>query len=204
MINKDKFKFYGQCRYNVDRLIYDRYFTINNLEGKGICFECGAADGVSLSSTKFFEESLGWKSINVEGLPESYGKLVINRPLSTNINAILSNEDGKTYIRKNKADILCSEVVLDNDGDTFSVREATYKTIIDDLKIPYLNLMVLDVEGHEPEALDGMIGCSVLPDILCCEFNRRNPENPRTMDKIIKLGYVEDFRYKFNRFFKKI
>ena len=57
-------KFYGQFnKYPVDKILYDRYFK--DFNGQGISLECGAADGINISSTKFFEETLGWKTINV-------------------------------------------------------------------------------------------------------------------------------------------
>jgi hypothetical protein len=59
----------------------------------GISIECGAFDGLTDSCTKFFEESMNWKTINIEALPIAYNKLVVNRPNSINLNIGLSNKN---------------------------------------------------------------------------------------------------------------
>ena len=85
-------KFYGQFDPAVDRFIYERYFV--GRPGPGVAVECGAFDGLTESSCKFFEESLGWACVNVEPYPPAFAKLVVNRPLSTNINVALSSWTG--------------------------------------------------------------------------------------------------------------
>ena len=70
-------KFYGQVgkrRHSkpIDQYLYERYFK--DFKGEGICLECGAADGEEISSTKYIEETLGWKTINIEPHPDSYAK----------------------------------------------------------------------------------------------------------------------------------
>jgi len=195
-----KLRFYGQFRWPVDRILYTQYFM--KFEGQGICLECGAADGVTMSSTKFFEEFMGWKAINIEALPQAYAKLIANRPISVNINAALSNEEGECFIKRNEEDELFSS--LSEDGE--KVRKTTYKKIIEDYGISKLNLMVLDVEGHEKEALEGMVGSRVLPDILCVEFahhTSRSLNMSPSYNCIMEMGYKCDFGKKCNLFFKK-
>lgn len=195
-----KLRFYGQFRWPVDRILYTQYFS--NFEGQGICLECGAADGVTISSTKFFEEFMGWKSINVEALPEAYAKLVVNRPNSINVNAALSNVEGECFIKRNEEKELLSS--LAEDGE--KVRKTTYRKIIEDYGMSKLDLMVLDVEGHEKEALEGMVGSTVLPDVLCVEFAHHTSRSLNVSPAykcIMEMGYKYDFGKKCNLFFKK-
>jgi FkbM family methyltransferase len=197
-----QFKFYGECRYQTDRLLHDKYFK--DFKGQGISLECGAADGITASATKFFEESLGWKTINIEALPESYEKLIKNRPLSINIHAVLADSEGEAYFQKNTIAPLSSKIVKNDGENTYKIKKTTYKKVIEDLKITYLDLMVLDVEYHETEALIGMEGAKILPDILCVEFPRRSRENSVVMQKVLKLGYTLNLEYKWNKFFKRV
>ena len=81
-------KFYGQLEQ--DKFIYDRYFKNYS---KGISIECGAFDGVMESSTYFFEETLGWVTINIEASPPIFDMLETNRKNSININKGLSDQN---------------------------------------------------------------------------------------------------------------
>ena len=52
------FRFYGQFDPPVDRFLFERFFA--GSKRPGVFIECGAFDGETESSCKFFEESLGW------------------------------------------------------------------------------------------------------------------------------------------------
>ena len=52
-----------------DEMLYEKYFKNYTLEGQKYYFEMGALDGVMYSNTKFYEETLGWTGVLVEGNP---------------------------------------------------------------------------------------------------------------------------------------
>ena len=92
-------KYYGQHfpSGQVDKFLHQKYFM--NKEN-GFFIECGAADGFNLSSCKFFEETMGWKGVNMEASPDKYAQLIKNRPDSyLNINKGLLHEKGKFIFR---------------------------------------------------------------------------------------------------------
>jgi FkbM family methyltransferase len=196
-------QFYGQFRNKVDEVIYKRYFK--NKKDKGVCLECGSHDGVKFSSTKVFEESLGWKSINIEAHPESYKKLEENRPDSININCALSNKEGELSFRHGPNHILRAHVVPDGtkesgDFKVIKVPARTYKDVIGELGIEHLDLFVLDVEGHEMDVLRGMEGTTVWPDVFVIELNGRK----RQLREFLKpLGYIFDGKVNVNGYFIK-
>ena len=200
--------YYGQFNPPVDKIIHQRYFPNKQ---SGISIECGAFDGVTDSCTKFFEDNYNWKTINIEALDIAFNKLVINRPSSTNINIALSDtaeiKEFKNYRHpqlnyewgngsihhtpehKKYLENLC--------GDNYEVKRVscnTYKHIIDTLKITQLDLFVLDVEGHELDVINGMIGCDVLPDVFAIEHGHRDTnifvEKLKCLNKTYKLDYV--------------
>jgi FkbM family methyltransferase len=172
-------KFYGQSIATgggsvdpLDKIIYDRYFT-----GKttGHAIECGANDGLFLSTCKVFED-MGWDATNIEASKENYDKLVKNRPNSLNLFYALSSVSGDTISVLNYAH--------ENGGMNHieSVRphaqvanEAGRKTIVttiryDDLISKPVDLFVLDVEGNEYNVLVGMRNTRYWPDVLCVEY----------------------------------
>ena len=177
-------KYYGQFDPAVDKVIHERYF-MNKYDG--ISIECGAFDGVIDSSCKFFEENYNWITINVEPLNSAFEKLINNRPKSINLNIALSdNNNDKLFtnykhpklgyewgngslshsnIHEKELKKMCGE----NNYICNVVKCNTYKEIIEKLKLKHVDLFVLDVEGHEFNVIDGMIGCDILPDIFVIE-----------------------------------
>lgn len=180
------YKFYGQNLQ--DQFIFNRYFKDKNF---GVSIECGAFDGFSESSTKFFEEFLNWTTINIESYPEVFEKLNSNRPKSINLSLGLSNiKDKKTFnhaihpkygknfgngslnhTSEHKQDLINQNCKF----ESFDIFCDTYTNIIDEIMENKLNkkdvdLFVLDVEGHEIDVIHGMKNSKYLPKIFCIEY----------------------------------
>jgi len=192
-------KFYGQFYPPLDQLLYERYFK--DFSGKGVCLECGAVDGVNISSTKFFEESLGWTAINIEAHPGSFENLIVNRPNSININVALSDTKGESYLVTGKNFFLRAYLVKENRKNTVKVKKDTYKNIIDKLPVDHIDLMVLDVEGHEKQALNGMIGSRIIPNFLCVENNHVRRKSIEDITEL--MGYKYDSTITINDIYRK-
>jgi len=175
-------KFYGQFNPPLDRVLFEHF--LRDKKG-GFYIECGASDGLSENTTKFFEESMGWHGINIEPVPYLFNKLRINRPNAINICTALSDSIGKSTFKqaihpkhgwhfgngsiKHHSSHLQQ---LINDGCSFEILEVpitTYSMIIAENHVKHVDLMVLDVEGHELNVINGMSGCNTLPRILCVE-----------------------------------
>jgi FkbM family methyltransferase len=207
--------FYGQFNPPVDKFLYERYFLNKK---NGIAIECGAFDGQIESSCKFFEETMGWKVINIEASPPNYKKLIINRPNSINLDVALSDSIGITKFTHvispecgenfGNGSILHSDVhkkQLINDGCKFvnyEVKTTTYTEMIKTVGLTELDLMVLDVEGYEGTVIKGMIGCPVLPKILCIEHGHLGIE--KTKELVSKLPYIYDTSLVINSYYKRI
>lgn len=82
-------QFYGQFETPVDRFIFERYFPDTGIMGTFV--ECGAFDGLTECSCKFFEETMGWSGYNLEPVPWIFDKLAANRPKVRNLNFGLSD-----------------------------------------------------------------------------------------------------------------
>lgn len=58
----------------------------------GTYLEMGAVDGVSFSNTYVFHKAFGWKGLLIELAPQSFEKLVVNRPDDVTVNAAVCDE----------------------------------------------------------------------------------------------------------------
>lgn len=212
-------RYYGQFNPPVDQVIHERYFP-NFMNG--ISIECGAFDGLLENCTKFFEENYNWKTINIEPVNRIFNNLVINRPNSINLNIALSNEQSIKKIRvydiggdmgiDNGMGSICHteshRISLENmSGNKFIEQDTetkTYKQIISELGINKLDLFILDVEGHEIEVLEGMIGCDILPDVFVIEHGHREVGFFDPYLEKLNAKYKLDFVSHVNSFYVKI
>ena len=186
-------KYFGQhSNPKVDEYLHREFFSNTK---NGFFIECGAFDGLLESNTLFFERFMEWKGINVEPHPDLFTRLVSNRPNSINLNVALTSPTKKGNLEfcgfdfKSRQDInlygkysgLGHVKVLDiknydqlglKDGESrvYNVNGITYKDLIEFNKVSSVNLFVLDAEGSEIDVIEGMIGCSILPDIMCVEY----------------------------------
>jgi len=209
---KSEPKFYGQFDPPVDKFLYERYFQ--SMTRPGLLIECGAFDGVLESSCKYFEESLGWSCINIEASPAIFAALERNRPLSRNFNLALTNQDGEAaFVEVSLPGYeLCTNGSikhlqqhrqwLDSVNCTYSttnVPARTLRQIVEDLAIQRIDLMVLDIEGHELEALEGFHGSRVLPQVLCVEHGHLGIDTVRLA--VEQLPYRYDTSMHVNSYF---
>ena len=206
---------YGQFDPPVDQFLYERYFI--GRWTPGVAIECGAFDGLTESSCKFFEESLGWTTVNVEPYPVAYEKLIANRPDSINVNVALSNTNGTAEFTAaihpqfgadcNNGSIrhtASHREHLDTLGcqyKKYEVPTTTFADLVSRLDLRAVDLFVLDVEGHEYEVLEGMRATppSLLPQILCIEHGHLGAGEMKPV--LETLGYVFDTTSFANSFY---
>ena len=216
-----KMKFYGQFEPKVDEFIFNRYFNDTNI--KGVCIECGAYDGITDSCCKFFEETMGWTCYNFEPNPYNFKNLENNRPDSINLNLALSNVEDELefnfeiikdkdnniscggngslnkYTEEQKKSII---EIYKNNIDIVKVKTTTYKNFIEKYDIKFIDLFILDVEGHELSVLEGMQNCNVLPNIMVVEIND-SKDFIKVRSKMEELDYIYDTTSFVNYFFIK-
>jgi FkbM family methyltransferase len=141
----------------------------------GFFVEAGAADGFTQSNTYWLERFRGWRGILVEPMPTFVAECRVERPDAIVVHAALvpADYDGDT-VRMAFGDLMSS--VHGSRGDAATEREwlqaglrlgwrdpyemdvpaRTLSSILDDHGAPEVDLLSLDVEGFEPQALRGL------------------------------------------------
>jgi FkbM family methyltransferase len=145
-----------------------------NREG-GFFVEAGANDGFTQSNTYWLERFRGWRGILVEPIPEYVHECRIERPDATVVHAALVPPDYPgDAVRMQFGDLLST--VHGAHGDSAAEREwvapglvlgwhdayevdvpaRTLSSILDEHDTPEIDLLSLDVEGFETQALRGL------------------------------------------------
>jgi FkbM family methyltransferase len=152
---------------------------------RGIFLEAGANDGLLFSNTAYLERYLGWTGILVEAVPHKFVECVRNRPRSIVEHCALVGPDFKqpcveirysnlmsfapalSRIDAEKQVEIGSEFFFGQekglDCCTFLAPPRTLTDILRKHQCARVDLMVLDLEGAELEALKGF-------DWRCCEI----------------------------------
>lgn len=179
------------------------YVALNDLDRKleryldkdgGFFIEAGANDGFAQSNTYYFEKVRGWTGILIEAIPELARVCRCRRQNSIVVNAALVDSDFQApEIEINYAGLM-STVVGSFDNQEMAKRhlasglevqglERSYKvkvpaltltSILDRIKLDRpIDLLSLDVEGYEPNALRGLNFDKYRPQYLCIEVRDR-------------------------------
>jgi len=61
--------------------------------------------------------------------------------------------------------------------------------------------MVLDVEGHELQVIEGMANTKTIPDVMCVEFSFSGLDSIKAA--LAPYGYTMDFISAVNAFFSR-
>jgi FkbM family methyltransferase len=135
---------------------------------RGVFLEAGAHDGFTQSNTYYLERFRDWSGVLVEAVPELHAKAAVRRPRSSVVQcALVAPEQAGTPVKVAFGDLM-SKVGGDGsyvEGALRSARRRGYEVevpartltdVLDEARIGALDLMVLDLEGHEYDALRAM------------------------------------------------
>jgi FkbM family methyltransferase len=141
----------------------------------GFFVEAGANDGYLQSNTYYLEKFKNWKGILIEPIPELYELCLLERPQARVFNCALVPEGHpESTVRMTYAGLmsLVTGAQGSNEADRahaeagtmlgwdrnyeVEVPARTLSAILDQAAAPDIDLLSLDVEGYEPEALAGL------------------------------------------------
>jgi FkbM family methyltransferase len=155
----------------------------------GFFVEAGANDGYQQSNTYYLERFCGWRGILIEPIPELYSEAVTERPNAQVINAALvSPTEAGGVVRMRfgglmsivadrggsggeDPDYLARGFILPSEQTPYEVEAParTLSEILDSCGAQKVDLLSLDVEGFEPQALEGLDFDRHAPDYLLVE-----------------------------------
>ena len=152
--------------------------------------DIGANDGVLFSNTYKFAKS-GARGLCIEPSRSSYNKLKLNHLFNRRVQSIqgaISNKNGTILLEEDGYESTLSKVIKEKTQKSVEVPCYTMKEIL--IKSPYfreVDLVSIDVEGHEFEVLDGMPNSDFYTKILIIESNKSQ------IGQLTKLSFLKDY-----------
>jgi FkbM family methyltransferase len=202
-IRRGLFEAVGSRRYSRPALHgMDRRLEQLLPQRPGVFVEAGAHDGYTQSNTYYLERFLGWRGLLVEAVPELFEKARRRRPHSVVERAALvgPGQDGSDLVMQ-FGDLSSTLGTrdharggLDNagrEGYELTVRGRTLSGLLDQAGLGRPDLIVLDVEGHELEALRGLDLERHGPDLLLVEMLDMAEQRP-AFDAMLGSPYQFD------------
>ena len=208
--------YYSQCQE--DHFLNE---TIFKNKKNGIYIELGALDGILYSNTKFFEDSLNWTGILIEPHPDKFKSLLINRPNNYLFNNLVSCYkeplEFRYFVDCHAAVSGVVNTLSQHHFDTYFessniwnqslpqnkifIEPKSLTEIVKKTNITHIDLLSLDVEGHEYEVLKSW-DFSIPIDIVLIETLDVQPERDELCREILlKNNYKFITKYKHNEIY---
>jgi FkbM family methyltransferase len=202
--------YYSQCKED----IFLNHEIFKNKQN-GVYIELGALDGNLYSNTKFFEDSLNWKGILIEPHPEKFKSLQINRPNNFLFNNLVSchkEELEFRYFVDHHAAVSGVENTLSQHHfdeyfenktckslpqNKIFIKPISLTEIVRSTNLTHIDLLSLDVEGHEYEVLKSW-DFSIPIDIILIETLGIEPEKDELCRKILinrNYKFITEFQH---------
>jgi FkbM family methyltransferase len=163
----------------------------------GFFVEAGANDGYEQSNTYWLERFRGWRGVLVEAIPSLHREAVLERPASRVFNCALvgPERDGSSVTMHYGGLMSVVEGAHGSDeadreyqkeafrlgmesGYTVEVPGRTLSSILDEAGSPEVDLLTLDVEGIEVEALRGLDLDRHAPRFIVVEIVEMEADRP--------------------------
>ena len=167
----------------------------------GFFLDVGCASPIQNSNTYYLEKHLGWSGIAVDALPEYAVAWRRKRPRTKFFNYLVTDhaDSVEPFFRSEHKGISSVERPATGPaGRTVKIEEiqvptTTLTRLLDQQGVARVDFLSLDIEGHEPPALDGFDIERFHPALACVEAK------PANREKLLKYfadhGYERIERY---------
>jgi FkbM family methyltransferase len=169
----------------------------------GYFVEAGANDGFQQSNTYWLEKFRGWRGLLVEPMPELAAEARRNRGQSIVVQSALMPPDHAASVRMRFGDLTSSVSGTQPDawsdqGLAFGWRDAyelevparTLSAILDEVAAPEIDLLSLDIEGFEAQALRGLDLARHAPRYILVEIHEPDVNRP-PIEALLGEAYAE-------------
>eukprot|EP01028_Stygiella_incarcerata_P012146 TRINITY_DN7303_c0_g2_i2.p1 TRINITY_DN7303_c0_g2~~TRINITY_DN7303_c0_g2_i2.p1 ORF type:complete len:427 (-),score=-84.01 TRINITY_DN7303_c0_g2_i2:593-1873(-) len=190
-------------------------FILNELlknTTNGFFVEVGCIDGLRFSNTYKFEKK-GWKGICIEAHQDYIPFLQKNRSNSTVLNYAVGekDEDNITFYANSRGSLSTldksqEEHFKSHYGEWFTgfkeqiVKKRTLTTIFEENCVKDIDILSIDIEGYEIEAIEGLNFAKYQPKIIVVESTGN--EHEEVLDNILLTNnYKKAFRLSENIFY---
>ena len=152
---------------------------------RGFFVEAGAYDGYEFSVSYLFEGA-GWGGLLVEPLADRAAECTARRPGSRVVNAALSRPGAPEHASFTRDSVEWYSRLTPADGKGDVVRVTTLDELLEG-HTGAIDFVVLDLEGHEGEALEGFDLARWRPSVLLIE---NNDTGGRVRQRLEGAGYT--------------
>lgn len=164
--------------------------------GPGIFVEAGAVDGFFESNTYELERFHGWRGLLVEPVPAMFARIASTRPKAIAVNcALVADEAATPFVAIQPAHAM-SQVAATAGSGTVRVPGRTLSSLLNEHALGPVDVLSLDIEGYEIEALKGLELARHAPRFLLVEC--LTPDARAQMDAFLEGRYaaVEQLTYR--------
>jgi FkbM family methyltransferase len=181
-MHRKDLRFYSQ--FGEDKWIVE-HITLPKI---GVFVDVGAGHPTNLSNSYYFERQ-GWDVYCIDGDSRQVDLLKERR---TNvIKAVVSDEPGETRFKKTTLDL--SHITDSVLPGTEPVTAVTLQSILDEYNIGKINILNVDVEGHELAVLRSFDIEMHSPDVIIVEYNTLGRKHDVEIKDYL-VGYKEATR----------
>jgi FkbM family methyltransferase len=168
---------------------------------EGVFLDIGSADARVLSNTYYFESVLGWSGIAVDAQTEYAPSYERFRPRTRFRSFLISDKSDEVlpfYITDEKGTSSANRgwahgSTPGKDVKTVSVSSITLDDLLAREQVSHIDLMSMDIEGHEPQALAGFSIDRFRPRVVVIEAHL--DVRQALLDYFTAHGYVVQGRY---------
>ncbi|HTC73141.1 MAG TPA: FkbM family methyltransferase [Solirubrobacteraceae bacterium] len=195
------FEAFGSTRYSTPALFgMDRRLAELMPREGGVFVEAGAHDGYTQSNTYYLERHRGWSGVLVEAVPELASLCRRRRPRSHVAACALVSPDhaGETVevqfgdlmstVGENGAHAAGGLAGVNRRGYSTRVPGRTLSSVLEDASVKDVDVLVLDVEGHELGVIAGLDMERHAPRHLLIETLDRDAQQP-ALDRALAGRY---------------
>ena len=189
MLNRIKyFKYYSKLliqNWRETKSTYSQHgedLLIETLLPKGVStfIDIGANDGVLFSNSFKFAKQ-GAQGICIEPSKDSYRKLKLNHLFHRKVECIqaaISDTNGFLFLQEQGYEATLSEVSKERTGNAYKVSCFTLDRILKlHTKILNVDLLTVDVEGHEEEVFRGLSKIDFIAKLIILESDKTQIDN---------------------------